>query len=59
VPSAENTRPEDPAGWATGSIDLSAYAGQAVTIAFRSYSRYDGWFNTYVYLDDVRIVAGN
>jgi hypothetical protein len=59
VPSAENTRPEDPAGWATGSIDLSAYAGQMVTIAFRSYSRYDGWFNTYVYLDDVRIVAGN
>jgi hypothetical protein len=43
-------------GWATGTINLSAYAGQTVTISFRNYSRFDGWYNTYTYLDDVAII---
>lgn len=43
------------AGWKTGEIDLTPYRGEMVTVAFRDYSRYDGWYNTYVYLDNVRV----
>ena len=55
VPSGDNPRDEQTTGWATGEVDLSAYAGQNVTISFRNYSRYDNWYNTYTYLDHVTI----
>jgi hypothetical protein len=43
-------------GWEPGSIPLPESAGSPVTIDFRVYNRPDGYYNTYVYLDDVRIV---
>jgi hypothetical protein len=58
VPGPENPRGGQTTGWATGEIDLGAYAGQAVTISFRNYSRYDGWYNTYTYIDSVNIEGG-
>ncbi len=42
-------------GWKTGSIDLAPYRGQMVTLSFRNYSRYDNKYNTYTYLDNVKI----
>jgi hypothetical protein len=55
VPGPENPRGGETSGWATGEIDLDAYAGQTVTISFRNYNRYDGWYNTYTYIDNVNI----
>ncbi|MCJ7737994.1 MAG: hypothetical protein MUQ10_11910, partial [Anaerolineae bacterium] len=42
-------------GWGTASINISAFAGQTVTIYFQNHSRYDGWYNTYTYIDDITI----
>lgn len=41
--------------WQLGQVDLGAYSGQTITIRFENGSRPDGWFNTWTYLDDVRI----
>lgn len=43
-------------GWKSHVIVLTAQAGSAVPIDFRVYNRPDHFYNTYVYLDDVRIV---
>jgi hypothetical protein len=60
VPSEKNPRSSVTSGWATDSVDLSPYAGQTVTISFRIYSRDvepdKGWYNTYVFLDDVALI---
>ncbi len=55
VPGVENPRDGQTDGWATGEVDLGNYAGQNVVIAFRNYNRYDGWYNTYTYVDSVTI----
>lgn len=60
VPGPENPRNDGrTTGWAEAVVDLDSYKGQTVTFSFRNYSRYDGWYNTYTYLDDVRVVFGN
>jgi hypothetical protein len=59
VPGPENPRNGQTAGWAEAVVSLDSYKGQTVTFSFRNYSRYDGWYNTYTYLDDVRVVFGN
>jgi bacillopeptidase F (M6 metalloprotease family) len=57
VPSPQNPGNNgEVSGWATGTVNLSAYAGQTVRLSFRNYSRFDGWYNTYTYLDDVAIL---
>lgn len=43
-------------GWKSHSIVLTAPAGSIVPIDFRVYNRLDQFYNTYVYLDDVRVV---
>ena len=58
VPSPQNPRDGVTSGWATGSIDLSGYAGQEITVSFQNHSRYDNWYNTYTYVDDVHITGG-
>lgn len=58
VPGPENPRDGSQSGWATGVIDLRPYKGQMIKISFRNYNRFDGWYNTYTYLDDVRLVTG-
>lgn len=55
VPGPENPRNGQSDGWATGTVDLSAYAGEDVTIIFLNANRYDGWYNTYTYLDVVTL----
>lgn len=59
VPGPENPRDGQTTGWAEIGVSLDTYKGQTVTFSFRNYSRYDGWYNTYTYLDDVRVVFGN
>jgi hypothetical protein len=42
-------------GWQEGKIDLSAYAGQIVTLSLFNENRADNYWNTYSYLDNIRI----
>lgn len=61
VPSPENPRGEEDeitSGWVTKRIDLSDYAGQEITVSFQNHSRYDKFYNTYTYVDDVHITGG-
>lgn len=49
-------------GWKTGAINLVSpldYRGKTVTISFQNWNRFDGWFNTFTYLDNVRLFIGN
>ncbi len=55
VPGPDNMRHGQAAGWIEETIDLTGYAGQTVTVSFRNYSRYDKYYNTYTYLDNVRL----
>jgi hypothetical protein len=58
VPGAGNPRPEpngQMTGWYEYSLDLNAYRDQTITIYFRNYSRFDNYYNTYTYLDNVRV----
>ena len=55
VPGSENLRDGKANGWATASIDISASKGHTITIYFQNYSRYDNYYNTYTYLDNVRM----
>lgn len=50
------------AGWNEASIDLTQpvdYRGKEITISFQNWSRFDHWFNTFTYLDDVRLRIGD
>ena len=42
-------------GWKNGEIDLAPYSGQSVTIRFENWSRFDHWYNSWTYVDDVRV----
>jgi hypothetical protein len=42
-------------GWQEGAINLSAYAGQTVVLTLFNESHKDGYWNTYSYLDNIRI----
>ena len=49
-------------GWHQGSIDLLQpvdYRGKTITVSFQNWNRYDHYFNTLTYLDNVNIVGGN
>jgi hypothetical protein len=48
-------------GWRTKQIDLTPYKGQRITIRFENISTFDyepgfGWYNTWTFVDDVRII---
>lgn len=50
------------AGWNEASIDLTQpvdFRGREITISFQNWSRYDHWFNTFTYLDEVRLRIGD
>jgi len=55
VPGPDNPRNGITNEWAEETIDISSYQDQNITISFRNYSRYDNYYNTYTYIDDVRI----
>ena len=42
-------------GWSQAELNLSAYAGQTVTLTFFNENHKDGYWNTYSYLDNIRI----
>ena len=44
-------------GWKLVSFDLSPYAGQTIRLWFGNFNRQDGYYNTYTYLDSVRITT--
>jgi hypothetical protein len=49
-------------GWATGQVSLVSpvdYRGQTITVSFENWSRADNFYNTFTYLDDVRVEIGN
>jgi hypothetical protein len=49
-------------GWQDASIDLTQpvdYRGKEITILFQNWSRYDHWYNTFTYLDDVMVRIGD
>ncbi len=56
VPSAGNPRGGITSGWAVGQVNLTQYAGQTITIRFRIINRPDTFYNTYTFLDEVKIV---
>jgi len=43
-------------GWKFAMIDLRKYAGQTLQFVFANENRIDNMFNTWSYVDDVRIV---
>ncbi|MBN2391471.1 MAG: hypothetical protein JXR84_12155 [Anaerolineae bacterium] len=45
-------------GWRTADIDLGA-GGIAVDLSLEVHNRFDNWYNTYVYIDDIRLVEGD
>ncbi len=49
--------PPEESEWKEGSVDLKKYQGQMVNLSFRVYNRQDNWYNTYTYVDNVRIVV--
>jgi hypothetical protein len=54
VPGKSNQRNGKTSDWAEGEIDLTDYSGN-VTISFQNHSRFDKWYNTYTYIDDIRV----
>lgn len=44
-------------GWKYVSFDLTPYAGQTLQLWFGSFNRQDGYYNTYTYLDSVRVTT--
>jgi hypothetical protein len=43
-------------GWREGSVDLRPYAGRTIKVCFANVTRVDESYNTWTFLDDVRIV---
>jgi hypothetical protein len=56
VPGPGNPRGGKTTGWATGSVDLSSYIGEIITVSFQNHNTTDNTYNTYTYLDEVEIV---
>jgi hypothetical protein len=49
-------------GWKTGVIDLISpedYRGKSIKVSFQNWNRYDGYMNTFTYLDNVRLYDGD
>ena len=43
-------------GWQLAKLDLSLFAGQTVQLQFSNWNRHDNKFNTWSYVDDVRLM---
>jgi hypothetical protein len=43
-------------GWREGTVDLRPYAGQSVKICMSNITRHDSFWNTWTYVDDVRLM---
>jgi hypothetical protein len=56
IPGPGNPKGGKTSGWATGSVDLSSYIGEVITVSFQNHNTTDNTYNTYTYLDEVEIV---
>ncbi len=56
IPGPRNIRDGQTSGWATGLIDLDRFQGQIIEVSFQNHNRFDGWYNTYTYLDNIEIL---
>jgi hypothetical protein len=56
IPGPGNPRGGKTTGWATGSVDLTSYSGEIITVSFQNHNTTDNTYNTYTYLDEVEIV---
>lgn len=43
-------------GWKWATVDLRPYAGQTVHLAFSNWNRVDNLYNTWSYVDDIRVL---
>ncbi len=43
-------------GWKWAKLDLTPFAGQTVQLKFANWNRHDNKFNTWTYMDDVRLI---
>jgi hypothetical protein len=59
VPGPRNIRDGKTSGWATGFIDLDRYQGETIKISFQNHNRFDSWYNTFTYLDNIAIEFTN
>jgi hypothetical protein len=48
-------KPPYDSGWQEASLNLSAYAGQTILLTFFNVSAGDTWYNTWSYLDNIRV----
>lgn len=55
VPGPENPRNTATTGWASGKFSLNDYKGQSILISFRNYNRYDNYYNTVSFIDNVNV----
>jgi uncharacterized repeat protein (TIGR01451 family) len=46
-------------GWISETIELSSYKGSCITLRFENWSRKDGWYNTWTYVDDVQVIPSD
>ena len=44
-------------GWKWARLDLTRFAGQTVQLKFSNWNRHDNKFNTWSYVDDIRLVG--
>lgn len=44
-------------GWTDFSYSLSTYRGQSIRVSFHNVSRYDHWYNTWTYIDQIEIAC--
>ncbi|KUK79131.1 MAG: hypothetical protein XD95_0596 [Microgenomates bacterium 39_7] len=56
VPGIENPRNGQISGWGFKYLEIGEFADQEIEVSFRNYWRYDNWYSTYTYIDDVRVV---
>ena len=43
-------------GWKEARVDLTPYAGQQIQVVLANYNRWDNRFNTWTYVDDVKVI---
>ncbi len=58
VPSDENSRDGVTTGWANKTMVLTDYQGHTIKLTFKNQNGPDSFYNTYTYLDNVKIIVG-
>lgn len=51
--AATRTQPPWDSGWRTVILDLSPFKGQEIVLSLANFNRWDTWYNTWTYVDEV------